>query len=112
MLDAPLLLLEEGAAIEEGGQAVERHAGHRLAVVGLEDAKRVEDEPLIGDREADVTKRVGELLEAAAIRGDGEVTLIQVVELMEGVEGAASQTECVVSSGFMMIASISAEMVV
>lgn len=54
----------------------------------VEAAEGVDDECHVGDRHAHVAQRVGEFLEAATVLGDGEIALVQAMELLLGIDGA------------------------
>jgi hypothetical protein len=60
----------------------------RIGELGAEPAHRVDDEVPISDGVADISECVGEALEAAAIVVDGEISLLQVVEILQSIHSA------------------------
>jgi hypothetical protein len=56
--------------------------------LGAQTTHGVDDEVLVSEGVADVGEGVGEALEAAAVVVDGEVALLEAVEVLEGIDGA------------------------
>ena len=80
--EALLLQLQEGAELDEGGEAAARHVGNVMLKAVIEAAEDVADEVTVLDAGAQIAEGVRHALHLGGVLDDGEVTLVAAVEFV------------------------------
>ena len=86
--EAPLLHLQEGTELDEGGEATARHVRNSVLETLIQSSKNIVDEVAVLDARAEIAESVRHVLHLGGVLDDREFTLVEAAELVTEESGA------------------------